>query len=150
MGEDNGCGYRDYSLRHLFFLLRICDWLAFSYFGIHGERLYFVMCTAGVLRQTSVVFWWRFLEVLEMERKKLVKRALAVFGVFGVSASGIAQAAGVSVLTTGMTTALEEGFESLQLTVVDVITAAWPFMLMVLALYAAPTVVKKLWNMVTR
>jgi hypothetical protein len=59
-------------------------------------------------------------------------------------------AAAASVLTTGMTTALDDGFTDLKDTVADVIATVWPYMLAVLALYAAPTIVRKLWNLAAR
>jgi len=69
-------------------------------------------------------------------------------GVVGLFAAGTGSA--TSVLTAGMTTALGDGFTDLQDTVADVISVAWPYVLAILALYAAPGVVKKLWNMAAR
>jgi hypothetical protein len=76
------------------------------------------------------------------------KKVVVAAGFGGLLASVNALAA--SVLTSDMTTALEDGFTSLQDTVAEVISVSWPFVLGVLALYAAPTIVKKLWNMATR
>jgi hypothetical protein len=77
------------------------------------------------------------------------KRKLAIgAGIGGLVVSASASAA--SVLTQDMTDALTDGFTALQDTVGDVISVVWPFVLGVAALYAAPTIVKKLWNMATR
>jgi hypothetical protein len=80
---------------------------------------------------------------------RIKKRGLAVgAGVGALLVSGSAWAD--SVLTAGMTDGLTEGFTNLQDTVADVIGTAWPYVLAVLALYAAPAIVKKLWNMAAR
>jgi hypothetical protein len=83
--------------------------------------------------------------------KQLFKKAaLAVVPAVTAGVLLVEPALADSVLTTDMVGALEAGFTNLVDTVADVITAVWPFMLAVLALYAAPTIVRKLWNLAAR
>lgn len=53
-------------------------------------------------------------------------------------------ASAASLLDTGMTTAVTSGFTDLQDTIKGIITVAWPFIIGIAALLAAPSVVKKM------
>jgi hypothetical protein len=83
--------------------------------------------------------------------KQFIKKAAVVLpAVTAASVVFVEPALADTVLTQGMVAALEEGFTNLQDTVADVIGTVWPYMLAVLALYAAPTIVRKLWNLAAR
>jgi peptidoglycan/LPS O-acetylase OafA/YrhL len=56
----------------------------------------------------------------------------------------IETASAASLLDTGMTTAVTSGFTDLQDTIKGIITVAWPFIIGIAALLAAPSVVKKM------
>jgi peptidoglycan/LPS O-acetylase OafA/YrhL len=56
----------------------------------------------------------------------------------------VATASAASLLDTGMTTAVTSGFTDLQDTIKGIITVAWPFIIGIAALLAAPSVVKKM------
>lgn len=84
--------------------------------------------------------------MLEKLRNKLAVAASLAVGALLV----VEPASATTVLTSAMTTALDDGFTDLKDTVADVIATVWPYMLAVLALYAAPTIVRKLWNLAAR
>jgi peptidoglycan/LPS O-acetylase OafA/YrhL len=56
----------------------------------------------------------------------------------------VATVSAASLLDTGMTTAVTSGFTDLQDTIKGIITVAWPFIIGIAALLAAPSVVKKM------
>lgn len=69
------------------------------------------------------------------------KKQIAV-AVAATLVAGTASAA--SLLDAGMTTALSTGFTDLQDTIKGILVVAWPFIIGIAALLAAPSVVKKL------
>jgi hypothetical protein len=78
------------------------------------------------------------------------KAALIASVVAGSAVLLVEPASAASVLTAGMTSSLDTGFTDLKDMVADVIATVWPYMLAVLALYAAPVIVRKLWNLAAR
>jgi hypothetical protein len=90
-----------------------------------------------------------FLEIhmnIQTFKKSAITAAIAGAGMLAL----VEPAAATSVMTSGMTTALDTGFTDLKDTVADVIASVWPYMLTVLGLYAAPTIVKKLYHLAAR
>lgn len=72
-----------------------------------------------------------------MFQKKQIAVAVAATLVAG-------SASAASLLDAGMTTALSTGFTDLQDTIKGILVVAWPFIIGIAALLAAPSVVKKL------
>lgn len=75
----------------------------------------------------------------------MFKKVLAVVLVSLTFALGFVESAmAASLLDTGMTTALSSGFTDLQDTIKGILVVAWPFIIGIAAILAAPSVVKKL------
>lgn len=72
----------------------------------------------------------------------MFQKKQVVVAVAAVLVAGSASAA--SLLDAGMTTALSTGFTDLQDTIKGILVVAWPFIIGIAALLAAPSVVKKL------
>lgn len=64
-------------------------------------------------------------------------------GLLGAAAV-VTEASAASLIDAGMTTALTTGFTDLQDTIKGIITVAWPFIIGIAAVLAAPSVVKKM------
>lgn len=74
---------------------------------------------------------------------KKTQVSAVLVGLLGVAAVAT-EASAASLIDTGMTTALTSGFTDLQDTIKGIITVAWPYIIGIAAVLAAPSVVKKM------
>lgn len=84
----------------------------------------------------------------QVTQSKLLKGLMVAGAVAAGVLGGVEVASAATVLTADMGTALGAGFTDLKDTAADVIGKSWPYMLGILALYAAPKIVKRMWNSV--
>jgi hypothetical protein len=76
------------------------------------------------------------------------KKFWIVFGIFCAALGFVLEANAASLLTSAMTTALDDGFEALQDTYAAIIAQVWPYLLAILGLIAAPSIIKRIWRMI--
>lgn len=60
------------------------------------------------------------------------------------------QVQAASALDAGMKTSVTDGFTTLKDTVLDILSTTFPYILGVMAVLAAPTIVRKLFNMASK
>ena len=72
---------------------------------------------------------------------KRSKGAIVLASALVLGAAAVGDASAASVIDTTMKTAMETGFTDLKDTVIDVVATAWPYMLGVTVILAAPGLV---------